>query len=67
MSRHGGLNSTKVEGHIRDLLDNLPLLVALVILIRVKRIDLRNPGASRLSELISEECQAKRRPSAEVI
>jgi len=30
MSRHGGLNSTKVEGHIRDLLDNLPLLVALV-------------------------------------
>jgi len=30
----GGLNSTKVEGHIRDLLDDLPLLVMLVALVR---------------------------------
>lgn len=34
----GRLNSTEVEGDIGDLLNDLPLLVALIVIIGVKRI-----------------------------
>jgi len=58
----GGLNSTKVEGHIRDLLDNLPLLVTLVILIRVKHIHLAEP---RCKSLLRTHRETWRRASSE--
>jgi hypothetical protein len=34
----GRLNSTEVEGNVGDLLGDLPLLVALIVIIGVKRI-----------------------------
>jgi hypothetical protein len=34
----GRLNSPEVEGDIGDLFDDLPLFVALVVIIRVKRV-----------------------------
>ena len=34
----GRLNSPEVEGDIGDLFDDLPLFVALVVIVRVKRV-----------------------------
>ena len=45
----GGLNGTKIEGDIRDLLDDIPVLVALIIIIRVECIYL---AESRCKSLI---------------
>ncbi len=44
----GRLNGTKVEGNIGYLLDDIPVLVAFVVIIGVKCIYLAEPGCNSL-------------------